>query len=230
MRELVRRRAALEPVAYLVGHREFFGLDFLVTPAVLIPRPDTETLVLALIESAKSLPAPRILDLCTGSGCIAIAASVHIPHATLTAVDIDKAALKVAQENAKRHTLTERIAFHQGDLFGPLAENSQFDAIVSNPPYVTAAELPTLQADVLHEPRLALDGGADGLDIVRRLVIEAEQHLAAGGRLLIEIAPEQAEAVQALLSARQCYGDIKAITDLSGKKRVVSAQKSSPSP
>ena len=123
MRDLVRRRAQSEPVAYLVGHREFFGLDFRVTPAVLIPRPDTETLVVELVDVAKPLAAPRILDIGTGSGCIAIAAAVNLPNAQITATDASEAALAVARENAANHKVVERIQFLSGDLFGPLDPN-----------------------------------------------------------------------------------------------------------
>ena len=136
MRDLVRRRAQSEPVAYLVGHREFFGLDFRVTPAVLIPRPDTETLVVELLDVAKPLTAPRILDLGTGSGCIAIAAAVNLPAAQITATDLSDAALAVARGNAESHHVLDRIRFLSGDLFAAVAHEERFDVVASNPPYI----------------------------------------------------------------------------------------------
>ena len=153
MRDLVKRRAQAEPVAYLVGHREFFGLDFRVTPDVLVPRPETETLVLEVIAAAKNLAKPRVLAVCTGSGCIAVAAAVNIPAALVTATDVSPSALVIACENADRHGLASRIRFFEGDLFAPLTAAEKFDLIVSNPPYVADAEMETLPADVrLHEP------------------------------------------------------------------------------
>jgi release factor glutamine methyltransferase len=223
MRELVQRRAGHEPVAYLVGHREFFGLDFRVTAAVLIPRPDTETLVMELLDRARTAGSTRILDLCTGSGCIAVAAAVNLPQAQIVATDISKEALAVASQNGKTHAVAERIEFRFGDVFDPVTADEQFDVVVSNPPYVTASELETIQPDVrLHEPRSALDGGPDGLDVTRRLIEQAPRYLAPQGSLLIEIDPRQADAVRALLAS----ADFEAITfvnDLTGRPRVAAA-------
>jgi release factor glutamine methyltransferase len=253
MRELVRRRAQAEPVAYLVGHREFFGLDFRVTPDVLVPRPDTETLVMELLEVARmrvQSPSPpgrgaggegfaealtpkaespgelRILDIGTGSGCIAVSAAVNLPAARVTAIDLSPAALEVARQNAELHHVSDRIRFLPGDLFAPLAAGEQFDIIACNPPYVTEGELAGLQSDVrLHEPRYALVGGADGLDVTRRLIAGTPPHLATGGHLLIEIAPEQAAPVRALLAAKGAYEEIEVVKDLPGRPRVVHARK-----
>lgn len=226
MRELVRRRAKAEPVAYLVGHREFFSLDFQVTPDVLVPRPDTETLVVELLALAKPLAAPRILDVGTGSGCIAITAAVNHKGAQVTALDLSEAALSVARENAQRHGVADRIRFLHGDLFAPLAADEMFDLIASNPPYVADSELESLPPDVrLHEPHAALLGGADGLDVVRRLIADAPRHLADDGSLLIEIAPEQARAVTGLLESSGHYADVRIIKDLAGKERVALARK-----
>lgn len=224
MRDLVKRRSAAEPVAYLVGHREFFGLDFRVTSDVLVPRPDTETLIVEAIEYLKPLPQPRVLDLGTGSGCIAITLAVNCRLAQVTAVDLSAPALEVAQQNAQKHSVTDRVRFMQGDLFAPLAAGEQFDLIASNPPYIASSEIETLQPDVrLHEPRSALDGGADGLDVIRRIVADAPRYLAPLGCLLIEIACEQADAVSQLLAANGNYVEITVLKDLSKQPRVVRA-------
>lgn len=224
MRDLVKHRAAAEPVAYLVGHREFFGLEFRVTKDVLIPRPDTETLVVDAIETSKPQAAPRVLDIGTGSGCIAIALAVNCPNAEVTAIDLSLAALGIARENSEKHNVADRIRWLHGDLFAPLTAGEQFDVIASNPPYIASAEIETLAADVrLNEPRSALDGGPDGLDLVRRLIADAPQHLVSQGRLLIEISSEQADAVTQLLTANGRYDDITVLKDLAKQPRVVRA-------
>jgi release factor glutamine methyltransferase len=224
MRDLVQRRAAAEPVAYLVGHREFFGLDFRVSRDVLIPRPDTETLVVAGLEFLATRPQPRVLDVGTGSGCIAISLAVNAPNAILVATDQSAAALEVARENAARHGVDDRIRFVEGDLYAPLSVSEPFDLIVSNPPYIASAEIDTLAPDVrLHEPRAALDGGPDGLAIIRRLLADARAFLSPAGGLLIEISSEQAEAVTQLLAANGAFEDIRVIHDLSRQPRVVQA-------
>ena len=227
MRELVQRRAQAEPVAYLVGHREFFSLGFKVTPDVLIPRPDTETLVVELLEVLRDIDKPRVLDVGTGSGCIAVTTAVNCPEAQITAIDISPAALAVARENAAAHKVADRVRFLEGDLFAPLGASNatdRFNVITSNPPYVRADEMEGLQIDVLrHEPHLALVAGADGLEIIRRLVKDAPAHLAPGGHLLMEISPRQADAVKALLESTGAYGDITLIKDLTNRPRVVRA-------
>ena len=224
MRDLVKRRAAAEPVAYLVGHREFFGLDFRVTKDVLVPRPDTETLIVEALEGLKQLAQPRVLDVGTGSGCIAITLAVRCPQAIVTAVDLSEPALTIARENAAKHNVSDRIQFLSGDLFAPLTDAEPFDFIASNPPYIASAEIETLQPDVrLHEPRSALDGGPDGLDIIRRLIADAPRYLLPQGKLLIEISGEQAEAVTQLLIANGSYDDIAVLKDLAKQPRVVRA-------
>ena len=226
MRELVQRRATLEPVAYLVGFREFFGLEFEIQRGVFIPRPDTETLVVKALDIARELKAPRILDVCTGSACIPVAIAANCPASQLTAVELDQSALEVAHANVRRHDLESRIAVLQGDLFAPLPANAQLDVITSNPPYVTDSEMATLPADVRdHEPQLALRAGPDGLDVVRRLVTEADQFLADGGALLLEIAAEQAEAVVSLFAATGTYEPAQIAQDLGGRLRVVWGRK-----
>lgn len=225
MREMVQRRANLEPVAYLVGHREFFGLDFRVTSDVLIPRPDTETLVMEALEAARTVAQPRILEIGTGSGCVAITCAARTPTAEITAVDICDRALAVARENAGKHKVGERVRFLEGDLFTPLEADERFDIVVSNPPYIRDDEAETIQPDVgRHEPSLALFSGADGLDVIRRLVSETPDYLVGGGRLFFEIAPEQSDAVQGLLSATGRYDEIRFIKDLAGAIRVAASR------
>jgi len=226
MRELVLRRAKFVPVAYLVGHREFFSLDFRVTPDVLIPRPDTETLVLELVELAKAFVAPRILDIGTGTGCIAITTAVNNRAATVTAVDISPAALKVAHANAVQHEVADRLRLLEGDLFAPLNPAEPFDIIASNPPYIAEQEWESLHPDVRqHEPRQALISGSDGLDIIRRLIKQSPEFLVPGGHLLLEIDTTQSDAVRSLLEAESTFENIRLINDLTGRPRVAVASK-----
>ncbi len=226
MRDLTKRRAKSEPVAYLVGHREFFSLEFRVTPDVLIPRPDTETLVVELIEAAKALEAPRILDLGTGSGCIAIAAAVNLPSAQITATDVSEAALAIARENAETHAVANRIRFLQGDLFGPLPEGEQFDVVASNPPYIADRERETLQNDVRrYEPHTALFAGPNGTEILFRIIDGATAKLRPGGTLLLEIAPEQVDAVRTRIESTGAYQDVRGIKDAAGLLRLVYARR-----
>jgi release factor glutamine methyltransferase len=226
MRELVQRRATLEPVAYLVGFREFFGLDFEVQPGVFIPRPDTETLVITALDIASEIDAPRILDICTGSACLPVAIAANCPASQMIAVELDEQVLAVARRNVQRHDLESRITVLHGDLFAPLAPDAKFEIITSNPPYITDAEMETLPPDVRnHEPHLALQAGPDGLDVVRRLIPEAHRFLVAGGALLLEIAAEQAEAVISLFAAAGTYEPAQIAHDLGGRSRVVWSRK-----
>jgi release factor glutamine methyltransferase len=226
MRDLAKRRAKSEPVAYLVGHREFFSLEFRVTPDVLIPRPDTETLVVELIDAAKPLESPRILDIGTGSGCIAVAAAVNVPKAQITATDLSEAALAIARENAQTHAVADRIHFLQGDLFGPLPAGEQFEVIASNPPYIADHERETLQNDVRrYEPHAALFAGQSGTEILDRIIDGAASRLTPRGTLLLEISPEQADAVRARLEAAGSYTDVRVLKDAAGLLRVVRARK-----
>lgn len=231
MRELVVRRATLEPVAYLVGFREFFSLDFEVKSGVLIPRPDTETLVLQLLELAKEHSATskvRILELCTGSACIAVATAVNCKQATVKTIEIDLHVVAVANRNVAKHSVEDRVTVVQGDLFEPLAPGEKFEIIATNPPYVTSGELTTLQPDVrLHEPHLALDGGVDGLDLVRKIVARANQFLVSTGAILIEISSEQAQTVVDLFADTGCFEPAEIARDLGGLSRVVWARKKS---
>ncbi|HUG93646.1 MAG TPA: peptide chain release factor N(5)-glutamine methyltransferase [Planctomycetaceae bacterium] len=226
MRDLVQRRAKSEPVAYLVGRREFFSLDLRVTPDVLIPRPDTETLVVELLERARGVASPRILDVGTGSGAIAVAAAVHLPSAHVTAIDLSEAALAVARSNAESHGVADRLRFLHGDLFAPLTAGEQFDLIASNPPYVRDGELESLPPDVrLHEPMSALAAGPEGLDVIERVIAGAPAFLAGGGWLLVEISPRQSAAVLRQLERQGAYAKARGVRDLRGQVRVVVAQR-----
>lgn len=219
-RALVARRLAREPVQYLTGVQEFWSLPFRVTPAVLIPRPETEGILEALF--ALDLPhEPRLLDLGTGSGCLAVAAARERPKARVVAIDVSRAALEVARGNARVLGVEDRIAFRQGDLFEALAPEDAiaFDAILSNPPYIGAGELETLAPEVRdHEPRAALTPGDDPLLVHRRIVAAAPGYLAPGGHLLVEIGAGQADAVQGLYSGPLRLLRIDA--DLAGIPRV----------
>jgi release factor glutamine methyltransferase len=195
---LVERRMAGEPLAYITGRREFYGLDFYVSPGVLIPRQETELLVDRVLEiyvdgslGAHDGPGHKlaIADVGTGSGAIAIAIAHHLPSATVYATDASREALLVADINRRRHAVERRVHLRQGDLLEAL--EAPVDAIVSNPPYLRTDELAGLPREVRREPSRALDGGADGLDIVRRLMREAPSHLRPGGRVVVEIAPQQ---------------------------------------
>ena len=220
MRELIQRRAQAEPVAYLVGFREFFSLDFAVNSAVLIPRPDTETLVRAALDKLKGRTNPSVLDIGTGSGCIAVVLAVQCPTASITALDISTEALAVATSNADKHSMNDRVRFLESDVFSAV-QGQQFDVIVSNPPYIREDELAGLDADVRdHEPTGALVSGVDGLDVVRRIVADAAGHLTDGGHLLLEIDGKQAETVAELLRSGG-YRDVGIEKDLSGIQRVV---------
>lgn len=224
-RELIRRRVEHWPVAYLTGTKEFFGLELEVSPAVLIPRPDTETLVLEALRRLKPMAQPRVLDLGTGSGCIAIALAKHHPQLTATATDLSPDAITLAQRNAARHQVARRIQYRTGDLFDPIPPGEAFDLIVSNPPYVTTSELATLEPTVRdHEPRLALDGGPDGLAFYRRIVAQAAAYLVPCGHLLVEIAPHQADKVQHLFT-QAGYQALTTYRDLAGHSRVIAACK-----
>jgi release factor glutamine methyltransferase len=182
-------------------------------------------LVVELLERAAAHSAPRILDVGTGSGCIAVATAVNQQAAIVTAIDLSEAALDVARRNAEAHRVFERISFLQGDLLKPLDADARFDVITSNPPYVADAELDTLPADIRdHEPHLALFSGPDGTQLIRRLILEAPRHLAPGGFLLMEISPEQASAVESALRDASCYRDVRTVKDLSGNPRVALAR------
>lgn len=215
-RALVARRGKREPLQHILGSQEFDGLTFEVSPAVLIPRHDTETL---LEQALQQVPHPcAILDIGTGSGCIAIALAKRLPEAAVAAVDLSAEALAVARRNAELHAV--KVELLQGSFFEPLA-GRRFDLIVSNPPYIITADLATLQPEVRdYEPNLALDGGADGLDAYRAIIIQAADHLQPGGWLWFEVGAGQAADVAALL-AQAGFGGIITASDPGGIERVV---------
>ncbi|WP_240928103.1 peptide chain release factor N(5)-glutamine methyltransferase [Thalassoroseus pseudoceratinae] len=225
MRELVKRRAKAEPVAYLVGHKEFYNLSFQVTADVLIPRPDTETLVMETLSHLGDQAESTILEIGTGSGCIPITLAKRHSSVRITSVDISEAASDVAKSNAETHEVADRIDFQIGDLFSPLESGTQFDLIVSNPPYIKEDDIAELDPDVrLHEPHLALNGGADGLDVIRRLIETAPQWLKPGGWLLFEIGEDEGNACRELFTANGSYTNIQIIKDLNKHDRVAKAQ------
>ena len=225
MRELVQRRTKAEPVAYLVGVREFFSLGFRVTRDVLIPRPDTETLVMEVLDAVKGKLAPKVLDLCTGSGCIAIAVVKNAKTAHVAATDISPAAIEIARENVARHNVGSQVDVIESDLFAGIQPGSKYDVIVSNPPYIPSAEMDLLDAEVArHEPRLALDGGADGLAILKRIIEAAPAFAASNALLLLEFTPEQAELLKAIVTNHSGYEEIEIRKDLAHRPRVLKAR------
>ncbi|HTB96125.1 MAG TPA: peptide chain release factor N(5)-glutamine methyltransferase [Terracidiphilus sp.] len=221
---LIDRRVAGEPIQYITGETEFYGLPFHVTPDVLIPRPETEHLVERVLELAGQISASRrttleILDIGTGSGAIAVALAHHLPAAHITATDLSAATLDIARKNAGRNAVADCIRFLQGDLLAPVS-GEVFDLIVSNPPYVPSTDRSTLSVEVReHEPALALFAGADGLDIYRRLIPSAFSALAHGGFLLLEIGYGQAPAIRALLN-ESSFSGIQFVPDLQCIPRV----------
>jgi len=231
-RRLVSARAAGTPVAYLLQTREFFSLEFRVTADVLIPRPETELLVVRLLELARRRDATadrqplEIADVGTGSGCIAVSAARHLPDARITAIDISPAALAVARENALRHEVAERIELVESDLFSAVDPRRRFDFVVSNPPYVGQHEIDQLAPEVRdHEPRVALVAGPRGTEVIERLIPQAAERLRPGGHLLMEINPMLHEQIVELFEARPELHTGPTIRDLARLPRVVEAVK-----
>jgi release factor glutamine methyltransferase len=224
-RDLVKRRVDGCPVAYLVGEKEFYLLKFHVSPDVLVPRPATETLVMRALDLCKPLPAPRVLDVGTGSGCIAVSIA-HRQPGTIVALDTSEAALAVARRNAERHGVADRIRFVRSDVYDALNGESSFDVIACNPPYIPTPTIPTLDREVReHEPQVALDGGPDGLGVIDRVVAGAADRLTAGGWLLLEIGFDQeAEALRRVASAPGLESGPTA-RDGDGHPRVVTARR-----
>ncbi|MCR9291319.1 MAG: peptide chain release factor N(5)-glutamine methyltransferase [bacterium] len=225
-REMVRRRAAGTPVAYLVGYKEFYSDRFEVNPNVLIPRPETEHLVVEALDRAKQISAARgqenlrIADVGTGSGIVAISLAKHLPTSELVAIDVSAAALEVARSNASQHELTDRIEFVEGHLLTDIPQKPVFDLIVSNPPYVSDAEYAELPATVReHEPRGALVAGPTGMEVIAELMTMAVNHLAPDGYLLFEFSPMLAEKLPAYLGSDWALEKIT--KDLAGRPRVV---------
>ena len=227
----LKRRMRGEPIQYILKKCEFMGLEFKLTPSVLIPRPETEILVEKAHALALSLkphvPCPHILDMGTGSGCIAVTLATLLPGAVIDAVDISNEALRVARENAAAHNA--RINFIQGDLFCQALIPARYDLIVSNPPYVAGQVIAQLQPELRHEPRVALDGGKDGLDFYRRLVRFAPEYLRKAGILLMEMGFGQRQAIEEMIGKAGTLAIMDIVKDYSGIERVVMAQRKMPS-
>jgi len=221
----IERRRSGEPIQYITGEAEFFGLPFRVTRAVLIPRPETEHVVEKVIELAAGMARPQIVDVGTGSGAIAVSVAAKIPSAAIAAIDISAAALDLARENAKRNGVTDRIRFLDGNLLAPVSEE-KFDFVVSNPPYVPETDRTSLSVEVReYEPGLALFAGADGLAVYRRLIPAAYDALVPSGWIVLEIGYGQQEAIRSLL-AESKFMEIGFTADLQGIPRVAYARRS----
>ncbi|MGA8142786.1 MAG: peptide chain release factor N(5)-glutamine methyltransferase [Candidatus Acidiferrales bacterium] len=236
---LIARRAAGEPTQYLTGKQEFWGLEFTVTPAVLIPRPETEHIIeVALerlgprgikIDMATGAPSPqlKIADVGTGSGCLAVTLAYELPHAEILATDISASALEVARRNAARHGVSDRIRFLQSDLLAPVHGARSFDVIVSNPPYVGRNETGQLPREVRdHEPDAALFGGPTGVEFYARLIEQAEVLLPRGGILVLELGYNSLEHVRGLLYGQPAWVNVSVTNDLAGIPRVIAAERS----
>jgi release factor glutamine methyltransferase len=215
LKSVLERRLNGEPAAYITGRREFFGLDFIVTPGVLVPRPETELLVEKALSLAKTRKISSIADIGTGSGAIAVSVAVNLPSATIYATDISMSALAVARQNASKHGVADRIIFLQGDMLAPLPR--PVDLIIANLPYVSTSELPSLK----FEPALALDGGTEGMDKLGVFCRQSGDKLSPGGSILMEVGREQSERVMDLLAHAFPSAKIKAENDLAGIERVI---------
>lgn len=222
-RGLIQRRLGGEPTQYLTGVREFYGRRFKVDARVLIPRGETELLVEAALQALPKDTPARVIDLCTGSGCVAVSLAAERPQASVWATDLSVDALAVARDNAEANGVGGRVTFFEGDLFAPVPQGATFDVIVSNPPYVKASEIAGLQKEVQKEPRLALDGGDDGLSIIRRLIAGAKGRLKAGGLLALEIGDDQGPALLELLQQAD-YRDARIEKDLARHDRLALAR------
>jgi release factor glutamine methyltransferase len=233
-RALVQRAGEHEPIAYLTGKAHFFNLEFEVTRDVLIPRPDTETLVENVLQLARNQPgfeAPRVLDLCTGSGCIAAAIASRLKNAVVVATELSEKAAEVARKNLEKLGLDQRVTVAQGDLFEPLktmVDVRPFDLIVANPPYIPSSAIERLDRNVRdYEPLSALDGGADGLAIHRRILHEAPERLMPEGRIFLEIQFDQASAAKSIAGERDGFEEIRVLKDHAGHDRVLTAKRRS---
>jgi len=216
--QIIKRRLSGEPTAYIMGHREFYGLDFYVEPSVFIPRPESELLVEKALKLAQNGAVSSIAEIGTGCGAIAISLALNLPQARIYATDISASALKVARVNCQRYGVVERVCLLQGDMLDPLPE--PVDLIIANLPYVKEVELPQISSAGF-EPRLALSGGSDGLGKIRQLCQQVGDRLCPGGSLLLEVGQGQAGAVTTLLSSLFPSAKIEVVSDLSGIDRVV---------
>jgi release factor glutamine methyltransferase len=232
-RELVRRRAANEPVAYLVGKKEFYSLSFFVSPACLIPRGETEHVVIEALDRIKQNPSKQefqIADVCTGSGCIAVAVAKHAPTSRIIAIDLSAEALEIASRNVELHAVQDRVHLQQGDLLESL-EDQSLDMVLSNPPYVSDTEFELLDRSVReHEPKLALVAGPTGREIIDRLIEQSAAKLKDNGWLICELSPMIADAIHATLEADKRWARVSLVRDLAGKKRLAVAQLAPRSP
>ena len=215
----IQRLISGEPIQYIIGKQEFMGIEFTVNKNVLIPQPDTEILVEKSIEIANKYKVPKILDLCTGSGAIAVSIQNIFPEAEISASDISKEALEIAKINDK----TNKIKFIQSNMFENIKE--KYDIIVSNPPYIKTEEIKTLSKEVQNEPFLALDGGQDGLKFYKKIIEQAHKYLNENGYLCLEIGEDQKGKVISLIRKSEKYNNIKAYKDLSGNDRVIICKK-----
>ncbi len=219
-RGLIQRRLSHEPTQYLVGHKEFYGRRFTVDARVLIPRSETELLVEAGLQVLPKETPARVLDVCTGSGCIAVSIAAERPSASVWASDVSPDALEVAKTNAEALGVSSRVTFFLGSLLDSVPADARFDLVVSNPPYIPTKELPGLDPEVRKEPRLALDGGDDGLAVIRPLVAAAATRLNPGGWLALEIAEDQGARVKAVLEGAGLT-DVRIEKDLARHERLV---------
>ncbi len=221
LRALCEKRKTRTPLQYLTGVQSFLGRDFYVDERVLIPRPETELLAERAIAALRMYPSPAALDMCCGSGCLAVSMALSVPKADAHAADLSAGALAVTKQNAER--LHAKVTLHQGDLFGSIPEGMRFDVIVSNPPYIPAADCLELQEEVRREPLMALDGGADGYDFYRRIAVDAPRFLKEGGVLLLEVGYDQAQGVMALCRAAG-FQEVMAHEDYQHIDRMVEAR------
>jgi len=227
LRGLVKRRSEREPLQHIVGSTSFCGLDISVNRDVLVPRPETELLAEQAVSFLSTFAgrSPSVLDFGTGSGCLAITVAVKIQEAFVHAIDISESALVVARENVVRLGVVDRVVYHCGDGFGVLPANFQFDLVMSNPPYIASAEIETLDPEVRDfDPRLALDGGADGLDFYRRLALESPTRLKPGGKLMLELGDGQAGAVSEFLTQHGWTVE-SVLKDYPGRERILIAHR-----
>lgn len=223
--EVIAQRSRGVPSQYITGHQEFWGLDFVVSPAVLIPRPETEHLVETVLELARSVPVPRIIDVGTGSGCVALTLAHELKDAEVYGVDLSPDALEIARANAARLQLEGRLTFVQSDVLSALAGRSDFDFVVSNPPYVSLNESDKVQRSVFEfEPRMAVFAGENGLDVIRPLIEQAHAALKPCGYLAMEIGYSMRDLVLGLLDPTM-WDQIRVVPDLQGIPRVIVAKK-----
>lgn len=227
--QLVERRAGREPLQYILGKQEFWGLEFTVTRDVLIPRPETELIVETALHMLRQTARPAVIDLCTGSACIAVSLAKELPSARIFASDISNAAVSVARENAARHEVNGRVRFLEGDLFQPFREldlKERIDVITANPPYIKAHDLPELQPEVRdYEPEAALIAGPEGIEVHKRIIFEAPDFLKKNGALVMEMGIDQSGALIKLIDAAAVYDTPRVLKDLAAIDRVIIARK-----